>query len=35
MKDKRIENACDPNNAPFDMNKMAYGGFEVLVSAGK
>mgnify|MGYP000216907828 CR=1 FL=1 len=35
MKDKRMENACDPNNPPFDMTKMAYGGFEVLVSGKK
>ena len=35
MKDKRMENACDPNNPPFDMTKMAYGGFEVVVSGRK
>ena len=35
MKDKRMENACDPKNPPFDMKKMAYGGFEVVVSGGK
>lgn len=22
---------CDPNNMPFDISRMAYGGFEVLV----
>jgi uncharacterized protein YbaA (DUF1428 family) len=35
MKDKRMLNACDPNNPPFDMKKMAYGGFEVFVAGGK
>jgi len=31
MKDKRIQ--CDPNNMPFDIKRMSYGGFETLVSA--
>lgn len=35
MKDERMANACDPNNPPFDMKKMAYGGFEVVVTGGK
>ena len=29
MKDPRMK--CDPNNMPFDCNKMAWGGFAVLV----
>lgn len=33
MKDERMANACDPTNPLFDMTKMAYGGFEVLVSS--
>ncbi len=33
MSDKRLQAACDPKNMPFDMKKMAYGGFEVLVGA--
>jgi uncharacterized protein YbaA (DUF1428 family) len=31
MKDPRIQGMCDPNNMPFDMKKMSYGGFKVLV----
>ncbi len=31
MADKRMENACDPENPPFDMKKFSYGGFETLV----
>ena len=31
MADPRMENACDPNNPPFDMKKFSYGGFETLV----
>jgi uncharacterized protein YbaA (DUF1428 family) len=33
MKDQRMLDACDPKNTPFDVKKMAYGGFEVLVSS--
>jgi uncharacterized protein YbaA (DUF1428 family) len=33
MKDKRLLEACDPANMPFDMKRMAYGGFKTLVSA--
>ena len=32
MKDKRITASCDPNNMPFDMKRMAYGGFKVIVA---
>lgn len=33
MKDPRLNEMCDPNKMPFDMNKMSYGGFKVLVEA--
>ena len=32
MKDKRITASCDPNNMPFDVKRMAYGGFKVIVA---
>ena len=32
MKDKRITGSCDPNNMPFDVKRMAYGGFQVIVA---
>ena len=31
MKDPRLAGMCDPKNPPFDMKRMLYGGFEVLV----
>ncbi len=31
MADKRMNNACDPGNMPFDMKRFSYGGFETLV----
>jgi uncharacterized protein YbaA (DUF1428 family) len=31
MKDKRM-NQFDPNDMPFDCNRMTYGGFKILVS---
>lgn len=31
MEDPRIQNMCGPENAPFDMSRMSYGGFETLV----
>jgi uncharacterized protein YbaA (DUF1428 family) len=33
MKDPRIAALCDEKSMPFDMNRMVYGGFEVLVDA--
>ena len=33
MKDPRIAGMCDPKNMPFDVKRMAYGGFKVLVAA--
>lgn len=33
MKDPRIQNMCDPKAMPFDVKRMAYGGFKVLVDA--
>jgi uncharacterized protein YbaA (DUF1428 family) len=32
MKDKRITDSCDPKNMPFDLKRMAYGGFKVMVA---
>lgn len=31
MKDSRLAEMCDPKNMPFDMKRMCYGGFRVLV----
>jgi len=31
MKDPRLAEMMDPKSMPFDMKRMAYGGFEVLV----
>lgn len=31
MTDPRITGAMDPKKMPFDMNRMVYGGFKVLV----
>ncbi|MGH9384446.1 MAG: DUF1428 domain-containing protein [Vicinamibacterales bacterium] len=31
MKDKRIEPMMDPKTMPFDLKRMAYGGFEIRV----
>jgi len=31
MKDKRINEMCDPKDMPFDCKRMVYGGFEVIV----
>jgi uncharacterized protein YbaA (DUF1428 family) len=33
MKDPRIKDMCDPKDMPFDVRRMAYGGFRVLVDA--
>ena len=33
MSDKRLAAMCDPKNMPFDMKRMANGGFDVLVGA--
>lgn len=33
MKDPRLAGMCDPKDMPFDMKRMAYGGFKVLVKA--
>lgn len=35
MKDPRMEQFMDPKKMPFDTKRMLYGGFSVLVSAGK
>ena len=31
MKDKRIQDMCDPKDTPFDVNRMMYGGFKTIV----
>jgi uncharacterized protein YbaA (DUF1428 family) len=31
MKDPRLAASCDPNKMPFDVKRMAYGGFKTLV----
>jgi uncharacterized protein YbaA (DUF1428 family) len=31
MKDPRMDKMMDPKNPPFDMKRMHYGGFEILV----
>jgi uncharacterized protein YbaA (DUF1428 family) len=33
MKDKRLAAMMDEKNMPFDVKRMAYGGFEIFVSA--
>lgn len=33
MKDPRLKDMCNPANSPFEMKRMLYGGFEVIVSA--
>ena len=33
MKDPRISGMCDPKAAPFEVKRMVYGGFKVLVDA--
>jgi uncharacterized protein YbaA (DUF1428 family) len=33
MKDPRLKDMCDPKHNPFDMRRMNYGGFEIIVSA--
>ena len=33
-KDSRINDMCDEKDMPFDVKRMAYGGFKVMVDAG-
>ena len=33
MKDKRLASMMDPKAMPFDMKRMAYGGFKIAVDA--
>jgi uncharacterized protein YbaA (DUF1428 family) len=33
MKDPRLANMMDPKSMPFDLKRMAYGGFKVFVDA--
>ena len=32
MKDKRLEASCDADDMPFDIKRMAWGGFKAIVS---
>ncbi len=31
MSDPEAQSMCDPSNMPFEMSRMAYGGFEIMV----
>jgi uncharacterized protein YbaA (DUF1428 family) len=33
MKDPELMSSCDPKDAPFDCERMLYGGFQTLVGA--
>lgn len=33
MKDPRVKDMCDPKDMPFNVKRMSYGGFKVLVDA--
>jgi uncharacterized protein YbaA (DUF1428 family) len=33
MKDPRLDSMMDPKSMPFDMKRMSYGGFKLLVDA--
>lgn len=33
MKDPRINGMCEEESMPFDVKRMAYGGFKMLVDA--
>ena len=33
MKDPRLKDMCDPKDMPFDVKRICYGGFKVLVDA--
>jgi uncharacterized protein YbaA (DUF1428 family) len=35
MKDPRLNDMCDPKNMPFDVKRMCYGGFKVIVDGVK
>jgi len=35
MKDPRLAGMCDPKDMPFDVKRMGYGGFKVIVDGGK
>lgn len=34
MKDPRIKAICNPKDVPFDVGRMVYGGFKVIVDQG-
>ncbi len=31
IQDARIKDSCEPDNMPFEMKRMSYGGFDVIV----
>jgi len=33
MKDPRMKDICDPKDMPFDVKRMTYGGFKILIDA--
>lgn len=33
MADERLQDGCNPETAPFDFKRMAYGGFKAIVEA--
>ena len=33
MKDPRVAKMCDPKNMPFEVKRMSFGGFKILVDA--
>ena len=35
MKDPRLKDMCDPKKMPFDVKRMCYGGFKVIVDGVK
>ena len=34
MNDPRVKDLCDPKKMPFDMKRMCYGGFRVIIDGG-
>ena len=34
MNDPRVKDLCDPKKMPFDMKRLCYGGFRVIVDGG-
>ena len=34
MNDPRVKDLCDPKKMPFDMKRLCYGGFRVIIDGG-